>query len=34
MRLCLEAEEETVTDALLFDAIVPVFTLAVPSALN
>jgi ApaG protein len=34
MRLCLEAEEETVTDALLFDAIIPVFTLAVPSALN
>jgi ApaG protein len=34
MRLCLEAEEETVTDALLFDALIPVFTLAVPSALN
>jgi ApaG protein len=34
MRLCLEAEEETITDALLFDAIIPVFTLAVPSALN
>jgi ApaG protein len=34
MRLCLEAEEETVTDALLFDAMIPVFTLAVPSALN
>jgi ApaG protein len=34
MRLCLETEEETVTDALLFDAIIPVFTLAVPSALN
>ncbi|MGK0248892.1 MAG: ApaG protein [Oleispira sp.] len=34
MRLCLEAEEETVTDALLFDAFIPVFTLAVPSALN
>jgi ApaG protein len=34
MRLCLETEEETVTDALLFEAIIPVFTLAVPSALN
>jgi ApaG protein len=34
MRLCLEAEEETVTDALLFEALIPVFTLAVPSALN
>jgi ApaG protein len=34
MRLCLEAEAETVTDALLFDALIPVFTLAVPSVLN
>lgn len=34
MRLCLEAEEETEADALLFDARIPVFTLAVPSALN
>lgn len=34
MRLCLEAEEETEEDALLFDAQIPVFTLAVPSALN
>ncbi len=34
MRLCLEAEEETDVDALLFDAQIPVFTLAVPSALN
>ncbi|CCK75079.1 Protein ApaG probable [Oleispira antarctica RB-8] len=38
MRLCLEAEEEAeaenVVDALLFDALIPVFTLAVPSALN
>lgn len=34
MRVCLEAEEETATDALLFDAQIPVFTLAVPSALN
>lgn len=34
MRLCLEAEEETEGDALLFDAQIPVFTLAVPSALN
>jgi ApaG protein len=34
MRLCLEAEEESGQDALLFDAQIPVFTLAVPSALN
>ncbi len=34
MRLCLEAEEETTADALLFDTQIPVFTLAVPSALN
>ena len=38
MRLCLEAEDEieegSVVDALLFDALIPVFTLAVPSALN
>ena len=34
MRVCLEAEEETDVDAVLFDAQIPVFTLAVPSALN
>jgi ApaG protein len=34
MRLCLEAEEESEQDALLFNALIPVFTLAVPSALN
>lgn len=38
MRLCLEAEEENNesehTDNLIFDAQIPVFTLAVPSALN
>ena len=42
MRLCLETEEEAkaeakeenAVDALLFDATIPVFTLAVPSALN
>lgn len=42
MRLCLgteeeakaEAKEENAIDALLFDATIPVFTLAVPSALN
>ena len=34
MRLILEAEEETEGDALMFNAQIPVFTLAVPSALN
>jgi ApaG protein len=34
MRLVLEAEEETEGDALMFNAQIPVFTLAVPSALN
>ena len=38
MRLCLEAEEENEDseheDSLIFDAQIPVFTLAVPSALN
>lgn len=34
MRLILEAEEESEGDALLFNAQIPVFTLAVPSALN
>ena len=38
MRVCLEAEEENAdseqTDNLIFDAKIPVFTLAVPSALN
>ena len=34
MRLMLEAEEETAGDALMFNAQIPVFTLAVPSALN
>ena len=42
MRVCLEtveeakkeAQEENTIDALLFNATIPVFTLAVPSALN
>jgi len=34
MRLVLEAEEETEGDALMFNTQIPVFTLAVPSALN
>jgi ApaG protein len=34
MRLILEAEEEAEGDALMFNAQIPVFTLAVPSALN
>lgn len=34
MRLCLEAEEESEGDTLIFNAQIPVFTLAVPSALN
>ncbi len=34
MRLILEAEEETEADALMFNAQIPVFTLAVPTALN
>jgi len=32
--LVLEAEEETEGDALMFNTQIPVFTLAVPSALN
>lgn len=34
MRICLNAEEESEDDILSFNAQIPVFTLAVPSALN